>query len=257
MASQLHGDLIEAPQVTTVARNEPPVVRASGVRRRFGTRTVLDSVDLEVGRREVVALLGASGCGKSTLLRILAGLDDDAEGSVGVDGGRGVVFQEPRLLPWKRVQANVRLGLDGPDAAGRATSALADVGLAERASAYPGTLSGGEAQRVALARALVRNPSVLLLDEPFAALDALTRLRMQNLLRRLYEQRDLAVVLVTHDVDEALLLADRVVVLENGRIAESLVVDLTRPRHRDAAAVVALRRRLLGRLGVADELSAD
>jgi sulfonate transport system ATP-binding protein len=168
-----------------------------------------------------------------------------------------VVFQEPRLLPWKRVAANVRLGLDGADGATRVASALESVGLGERADAWPSTLSGGEAQRVALARALVREPSVLLLDEPFAALDALTRLRMQNLLRHIYEQRHLTVLFVTHDVDEALLLADRAVVLDRGTVTEELVVDLPRPRRREDPHVVGLRRRLLDRLGVPDELTAE
>ena len=270
MAVQLRGDLTrptatapeaapKAPQAPTPAAavTQPAVVTATGIRRSFGNRTVLDGVDLTVRRGEFVALLGASGCGKSTLLRALAGLDDEAEGEVTVDGGAAVVFQEPRLLPWKRVAANVRLGLTGPDREARTSAALAEVGLTDRAEAWPGTLSGGEAQRVALARALVREPSVLLLDEPFAALDALTRLRMQNLLRRLYEQRHLTVVLVTHDVDEALVLSDRAVVLEAGGIADEVDVPLARPRHRDDPRVVQLRRHLLTRLGVPDELDAD
>jgi sulfonate transport system ATP-binding protein len=252
MAVEFRGDLIERPAPSAA----PVVVQANGIRRRFGERTVLGGVNLDVSRGEFVALLGASGCGKSTLLRILAGLDDEADGKVSVDGGAAVVFQEPRLLPWKRVSANVRLGLTGPDREARTDAALADVGLTDRADAWPGTLSGGEAQRVALARALVRNPSVLLLDEPFAALDALTRLRMQNMLRRLYEQRHLTVVLVTHDVDEALVLADRAVVLETGRIADEVAVPLARPRHRDDPRVADLRRHLLTRLGVSDELDA-
>jgi sulfonate transport system ATP-binding protein len=253
MAVEFRGDLIERPAPAAA----PVVVRASGIRRQFGDRTVLGGLDLEVSQGEFVALLGASGCGKSTLLRILAGLDDEADGQVTVHGGAAVVFQEPRLLPWKRVAANVRLGLTGPDREARTEAALADVGLTDRANAWPGTLSGGEAQRVALARALVRNPSVLLLDEPFAALDALTRLRMQNMLRRLYEQRHLTVVLVTHDVDEALVLADRAVVLEAGHIADEVDVPLTRPRHRDDPRVATLRRHLLTRLGVPDELDSD
>jgi sulfonate transport system ATP-binding protein len=258
VASQLRGNLIDKAAGAEPEPALPPtVVSAVGVSRRFGQRTVLDDIDLTVRRGEFVALLGASGCGKSTLLRILAGLDDDAEGRIEIDGGSAVVFQEPRLLPWKRVAANVRLGLSGADRGDRAEAALADVGLADRAAAWPVTLSGGEAQRVALARALVRDPSVLLLDEPFAALDALTRLRMQNMLRRLYEQRELTVVLVTHDVDEALLLADRTVVLEDGRAGDVFPIDLPRPRHRDDPRVGDLRRRLLTRLGVSDELTAD
>jgi sulfonate transport system ATP-binding protein len=260
VASQLRGDLIDNIDAAAAGPDSAPastVLSATGVSRRFGQRTVLDGIDLTVSRGEFVALLGASGCGKSTLLRILAGLDDEAEGQISIDGGSAVVFQEPRLLPWKRVAANVHLGLAGADRGPRAAAALADVGLGDRAAAWPATLSGGEAQRVALARALVRDPSVLLLDEPFAALDALTRLRMQNLVRRLYEERHLTLVLVTHDVDEALLLADRVVVIEGGVIGDTFPIDLPRPRHRDDHSVVDLRRRLLTRLGVPDELTAD
>jgi sulfonate transport system ATP-binding protein len=262
VASQLRGNVIEAQRpvdgvAVADAAPAPIVVEASGIRRRFEDREVLGGLDLSVRQGEFVTLLGASGCGKSTLLRVLAGLDEDADGDVRIEGGTSVVFQEPRLLPWKRVSANVRLGLDGPDRAARVAAALDSVGLRERADAWPATLSGGEAQRVALARALVREPSVLLLDEPFAALDALTRLRMQNLLRRIYEQRDLTVLFVTHDVDEALLLADRAVVLDGGVVAEELAVDLPRPRRRDDPHVSQLRRALLDRLGVPDELTAD
>ncbi|MFC4147422.1 ABC transporter ATP-binding protein [Micromonospora mangrovi] len=227
-----------------------PVLTALGIRRSFGDTTVLAGVTLTVAAGETVALLGGSGSGKSTLLRILAGLDDEATGGTTLRGTAAVVFQEHRLLPWKRVAANVGLGLTGPDVAGRVDRALAEVGLADRAAAWPTELSGGQAQRVAVARALVREPDLLLLDEPFGALDALTRLRMQGLLRRLRAEHGFAALLVTHDVEEALLLADRVLLLDGGVIAEEIPVHLGPAPAVDDPAFGALRRHLLDRLGV-------
>ncbi|WP_089154258.1 ABC transporter ATP-binding protein [Micromonospora sp. NBS 11-29] len=227
-----------------------PVLTARGVTRSFGPDVVLAGVDLTIGAGETVALLGGSGSGKSTLLRVLAGLDDDAGGRHAVHGTAAVVFQEHRLLPWKRVADNVALGLTGPDVGGRVDRALAEVGLADRGRAWPAELSGGQAQRVAVARALVREPDLLLLDEPFGALDALTRLRMQGLLRRLRAQHGFAALLVTHDVEEALLLADRVLLLDGGIIAEETPVHLGPTPSPDDPALGALRRRLLDRLGV-------
>ncbi|MGW0502330.1 ABC transporter ATP-binding protein [Micromonospora sp. NPDC003241] len=226
------------------------VLTATGVRRAFGTTTVLAGTSLSIAPGEVVALLGGSGSGKSTLLRVLAGLDEEATGETVLRGTAAVVFQEHRLLPWKRVADNVALGLSGPDVAGRVDRALAEVGLADRHRAWPAELSGGQAQRVAVARALVREPDVLLLDEPFGALDALTRLRMQALLRRLRTEHGFAALLVTHDVEEALLLADRLLLLESGVIAKELDVPLGPTRTPDDPAFGALRRRLLERLGV-------
>jgi sulfonate transport system ATP-binding protein len=224
------------------------VIRAQGVRRSFGAAKVLDGVHISVAAGEVVALLGGSGSGKSTLLRILAGLDSEATGEFTVPRRHAVVFQEHRLLPWKRVIDNVALGVPGD----RDTchDALAEVGLADRARAWPAELSGGQAQRVAFARALARQPEVLLLDEPFGALDALTRLRMQELFGRLLARHGFAALLVTHDVDEALLLADRALVLEDGRIAADLKVELDHPRAPDTPGFGRLRRRLLDLLGV-------
>jgi sulfonate transport system ATP-binding protein len=225
-----------------------PVVRARAVRRSFGAARVLDGVDLTIAAGEVVALLGGSGSGKSALLRILAGLDPDVTGEIEVPRQHAVVFQEHRLLPWKRVIDNVALGVSGDRA--RCRAALAEVGLGDRARAWPTELSGGQAQRVAFARAPAREPRVLLLDEPFGALDALTRLRMQELFGRLRSRHGFAALLVTHDVDEALLLADRALVLDGGRIAADLPVPLEHPRAPDDPGFGDLRRRLLDLLGV-------
>jgi len=230
-----------------------PAARVRGLSRAFDDRLVLDGVDLDIEPGEFVAMLGVSGTGKSTLLRALAGLDREVTGELGVPGPVAVAFQEPRLLPWRRVLANVSLGLRVPDPAAVARRFLEEVGLAERAGAWPLTLSGGEAQRAALARALVREPSLLLLDEPFSALDALTRMAMHRLVLRLWEHHRPAVLLVTHDVDEALILADRVLVLASGRIVFSGPVDVPRPRDRDHPGLTALRNRLLTELGVNTE----
>jgi sulfonate transport system ATP-binding protein len=230
-----------------------PLTAAASVRnlsRRFGDRAVLDGLDLDIAPGEFVALIGRSGSGKSTLLRALAGLDREVTGQVSVSGAVSVAFQEPRLVPWKRVLDNVELGLRTADPQAAARTALAEVGLTERASAWPATLSGGEAQRASLARALVRDPRLLLLDEPFSALDALTRITMHRLVVSLWNRHRPAVLLVTHDVDEALALADRVLVLGDGRISHSSPITLPRPRVRDHPDLVALRLRLLTQLGV-------
>ncbi|MCQ8278261.1 ABC transporter ATP-binding protein [Acetobacteraceae bacterium KSS8] len=209
-------------------------VLVEGLGRAFGGNRVLDGLDLQIRPGEFVALLGRSGSGKTTLLRTLAGLDPVEEGAVSVPDQVAVVFQESRLLPWKRVRDNVMLGLDGADAGARAEAALGEVGLAHRVDAWPLTLSGGEAQRVGIARALVRAPHLLMLDEPFASLDALTRLRMHALVERLWRKHGCAVLLVTHDVDEALTLGDRAVVLDRGRIRTVLPLEMERPRRHDA-----------------------
>lgn len=224
------------------------LVRLRGFTRRFGENVILDDLDLDVAPGEFVALLGHSGSGKTTLLRTLAGLDAAAGQDVTVPSARAVVFQDARLLPWKRVWKNVVLGLGGRDARARAEAALGEVGLSHRIEAWPLTLSGGEAQRTALARALVREPRLLLLDEPFASLDALTRLRMHELVLALWRTHRPAVLMVTHDVDEAIALADRVLVLEMGRIAAEERIEA--PRGQRTASVRDLRRRLLGHLGV-------
>ncbi|MET7336924.1 ABC transporter ATP-binding protein [Nonomuraea sp. NPDC005650] len=224
------------------------LIRVKGLTRVYGDRAVLDGLDLELAPGEFVALLGQSGSGKSTLLRALAGVDGDAagEGLVEVPAQVSMVFQDARLLPWQRVLDNVILGLDGAVERGR--ESLAEVGLAGRERAWPNELSGGEQQRVALARSLVREPRLLLADEPFGALDALTRLKMHGLLRRLYEEHRPAVLLVTHDVDEAIALADRVLVLDHGRIAAEQRLD-------DGRGTAEIRSELLRALGVTEGYS--
>lgn len=226
-------------------------VRVRRARKSFGQRTILDGIDLDIRAGEFVALLGKSGTGKTTLLRILAGLETLDGGEVLVPPVRTVVFQEPRLVPSKRIIDNVLLGQRRTTSTRAAAGkALVEVGLSRHARAWPSTLSGGEAQRAALARALVREPDLLLLDEPFAALDALTRLSMQDLVGDLCRRHAPAVLVVTHDVDEAITLADRVVVLTDGRFSLDVRVDLERPRRRDAAEFVELRGQLLSELGV-------
>lgn len=235
--------------VTRPVDGDRAAVELRGVSRAFGDKVVLDGVDLTIRRGEFVALLGRSGSGKSTLLRGIAGLDPDVSGDIAVPQRRSVVFQDPRLLPWKRAIDNVVLGLPR-SARDRGRQALAEVELAEHERSWPGTLSGGEAQRVALARALVRQPELVLLDEPFGALDALTRIKMHTLLQQLCRSHQPAVLLVTHDVDEAILLADRVAVLTDGRLSLDEPVDVPNPRLRGDAAFGALRSRLLAELGV-------
>ncbi|MFI9486154.1 ABC transporter ATP-binding protein [Promicromonospora sp. NPDC052451] len=246
----------------TGARHPAVVVR--DLVRTYGTPAgVLDGLDLEIAEGEFVAILGRSGSGKSTLLRALAGLDHDVQGSGDVQVPRNVsvVFQDSRLLPWARVLDNVVLGHEAPPArardAGRA--ALAEVGLAGRERAWPNELSGGEQQRVSLARSLARSPELLLADEPFGALDALTRLRMHDLLRDLLRRHRPTVLMVTHDVDEAIVLADRVVVLDQGRIVLERRTPPAGPRtapHTAPADDVdqgphrTLRAELLGALGL-------
>jgi len=218
-------------------------VRIRDLKRVFTLKGVLDGVDLDIAPGEFVALLGRSGSGKSTLLRALAGIDHEAEGTgeMALPPRIAVIFQDARLLPWLRVLDNVTLGLPRR-ALKQAAQALEEVGLAGRERSWPHELSGGEQQRVALARALVREPALLLADEPFGALDALTRIQMHALLRRLSERHKPAILLVTHDIDEAIALADRIVMLDDGRLAADL-------RVRDAANA-ALRTTLLAKLGV-------
>ncbi|MGW7527698.1 ABC transporter ATP-binding protein [Streptomyces sp. NPDC054783] len=231
-----------------------PAVRIQGLTRSFDDRTVLDGIDLDLPAGQFTALLGHSGSGKSTLLRAVAGLDHGVAGSGRLSAPErvSVVFQDSRLLPWRRVLDNVLLGTDGKDAEERGRAALAEVGLKGRERAWPGELSGGEAQRAALARSLVREPELLLADEPFGALDALTRIKMHNLLRDLWQRHRPSVLLVTHDVDEAIVLADRVLVLDQGRIALDLAIDHPHPRTYREPVLGEYRSRLLTALGVTE-----
>ena len=224
----------------------------------FDGRGVLNDVSLKITPGEFVAVVGRSGSGKSTLLRLLCGLEEPSSGSSRVVGPTGadarrevrVVFQEPRLLPWKSVLDNVCIGVGSKDAARReqGLGVLDSVGLGDRAQDYPGVLSGGQRQRVALARALIHEPCVMLLDEPFGALDALTRIEAQRLVESLWLARGFTAFLVTHDVHEAVLLADRVLLIEDGVIAETFVVDAPRPRRRESAEVAAIAAEVLDRI---------
>ncbi len=242
---------MSAPRWAGSAAGENAAVVIAGLTKRFGeTPAVLDRLDLAIGKGEFVALLGHSGSGKSTLVRTLAKLDPVVEGHVEQPSNVSVVFQESRLLPWKRVWENVVLGQNPRDAHARALAVLQEVGLSHRPDAWPLTLSGGESQRAALARALIREPDFLILDEPFASLDALTRLKMQRLVSELWARHHCSVLLVTHDVDEALLLADRAVVLERGRIRTDLEIPLERPRRHSDPGFEQLRATLLDALGV-------
>jgi sulfonate transport system ATP-binding protein len=233
------------------------VVRLRDFTRTFGANTIIAGLNLEIAAGEFVVLLGRSGSGKTTLLRTLAGLDEVKGQDVTVPQSRAVVFQDARLLPWKKVWRNVALGLKKREARAAAEDALQEVGLGHRLEAWPLTLSGGEAQRVALARALVREPQLLLLDEPFAALDALTRLRMHELVLSLWRRHRPAVMMVTHDVDEAIALADRVILLDHGRIVAQERITAARGSER-AGVAAGLRQRLLDALGgtLADDHAA-
>ncbi|MGO4328709.1 ATP-binding cassette domain-containing protein [Cupriavidus sp. 2TAF22] len=232
--------------------------------KRYGGREVLHGIDLHAAPGEFLAIVGRSGCGKSTLLRLVAGLEDSDGGAVrlGDTPGRAqqdavrVMFQDARLLPWKKVLDNVALGLPRARRAD-AARVLGQVGLAERAGEWPARLSGGQRQRVALARALVHHPRLLLLDEPLGALDALTRIEMQGLIEGLWQRHGFTALLVTHDVSEAVALADRVVLIEDGRIALDQRVALPRPRQRGSAAFAhledAVLRRVMQRAGDAQD----
>jgi sulfonate transport system ATP-binding protein len=241
----------------TDTRGLPLTIR--DLRKSFGDNQVLRGIDLHIPAGQFVAIVGRSGCGKSTLLRLIAGLEKPSAGSISFgEAARPedvrVMFQEPRLLPWARVLSNVEVGLgrdrnqDG--AQSRAERALGEVGLADKRDQWPAVLSGGQKQRVALARALVSGPRLLAFDEPLGALDALTRIAMQQLLERVWADQAFTAILVTHDVSEAVALADRVLVIEEGRIAEDIKVDLARPRERGSADLAALEgfilRQLLG-----------
>lgn len=247
---QFHGTVSEL--------SEPVGLTLRQVEKRFGDNRVLKGIDLDVRAGDFVAIVGKSGCGKSTLLRLLVGLDAPNDGEIVFDGDRNgdrdrrIVFQEPRLLPWLTVLDNVIVGLgEGwPKDAAReeAERALAAVQLSEKADEWPAKLSGGQKQRVALARALVSRPGLLVLDEPLGALDALTRIDMQRLLVEVWRELGFTAVLVTHDVSEAVYLADRVIVLDEGRISLDLAIPQPRPRRHGDPQLAQLESRLLDQI---------
>ena len=260
LALRRSAEIADAPTVSV-----PPAkagvgtaITVRGLSKAFGANTVLSGLDLHIPAGQFVAIVGKSGCGKSTLLRLLVGLDQPTTGEVRVGDPAPtrptsrLMFQEPRLLPWQRVLGNVEVGLSPGTPARqrreRAQAALVEVGLGDRGGEWPSVLSGGQKQRVALARALVSHPKLLALDEPLGALDALTRIEMQGLVERVWGQQGFTSLLVTHDVGEAVALADRIVVLDEGRIALDLPVDVPRPRRKGDPALAALEGRILDRL---------
>jgi len=250
------------PRVPWTAPGAAPArglsITAQALAKSFGAHQVLRGLDFFVPAGQFVAIVGRSGCGKSTLLRLLLGLDAPSAGQFWF-GDRAelspdrtavrIMFQEPRLLPWASVIANVEVGLgetrSSPEGRQRALDALRSVGLETRGGEWPSVLSGGQKQRVALARALISRPRVLAFDEPLGALDALTRISMQRLLEQVWLDQGFTAIMVTHDVAEAVTLADRVVIVEHGAIAMDIAVDLPRPRERGSAEVAALEGRIL------------
>lgn len=233
--------------------NPNHALRALGLTKNYGSHQVIAGIDLEIPCGQFVAVIGRSGCGKSTLLRLVAGLEFATAGVIGIQtrdpgptrGNACLLFQEARLLPWRSVLSNVALGLPA-DRQADARAALKRVGLDSYADAWPAVLSGGQKQRVSLARALIREPSLLLLDEPLGALDALTRIEMQRLIESVWLQQQFTAVLVTHDVAEAITLADRILLLQRGKIVRDLRISLPRPRRRDDPAFTDLEGEVLG-----------
>jgi sulfonate transport system ATP-binding protein len=254
--------------VTVLDREAHPETRASafgaavalrGVARSFGTNQVLRGIDLDIPAGQFVAIVGRSGCGKSTLLRLIAGLDGPTAGTIAIDADARprretvrLMFQEPRLLPWQRLAANVEVGIThnagATERRREAREVLARVGLSGREKDWPAVLSGGQKQRVALARALASHPRLLALDEPLGALDALTRIEMQDLIEEVWRDKGFTAIVVTHDVTEAVALADRILLMEAGRIGLDIAVDLPRPRRRGDPAAAAIEGRILDRL---------
>jgi sulfonate transport system ATP-binding protein len=265
MDANMQIDSVENAEVQAVAQasaaTKPKPRRGIGitiqsVSKSYAGRTVLKSLDVEIGAGEFVAIVGRSGCGKSTLLRLLAGLETETAGAI--QFGRGsksgqapeirIMFQDSRLLPWKRVLDNVALGLPSTSSGATAGKALRQVGLEDRAREWPAVLSGGQRQRVALARALVHDPELLLLDEPLGALDALTRIEMQQLIEALWLASGFTAVLVTHDVQEAIALADRVLLIEEGEVTLDERIALPRPRARGNLVFAQLEEKILARV---------
>lgn len=240
-----------------------PHLQLSSLQKSYKDMTVLNKLDMDIPRGEFIAIVGKSGCGKSTLLRLLSGLEAPSDGEILIDGkalsglntGACIMFQDGRLLPWKRVLDNVLLGLQG-NLQKEAKEVLRNVGLEDRIHEWPAKLSGGQRQRVALARALMHKPSLLLLDEPLGALDALTRLEMQSLIEEVWLERRFTALLVTHDVEEAVTLADRVILLQGGKIAQDIPIPLPRPRQRDHASFTFLVNQILRQIIGAPQLNS-
>jgi sulfonate transport system ATP-binding protein len=256
----------QAVEAVHAERAAGAAISIRGLGKTFGVKSVLRQVDLTIPAGQFVVIVGRSGCGKTTLLRLIAGLETPGAGDIAIEGGQDshairVMFQEPRLLPWADLQANVRLGFGAartsPQAQEKSREALERVGLGDRLREWPSKLSGGQRQRAALARALVSNPRVLALDEPLGALDALTRVEMQNLLEAVWKRDGFTAVLVTHDVSEAVRLADRILLIEDGLIALDIDVPLPRPRERGSVAVARLEEQILNRLMRASEFPPE
>ncbi|RDU36531.1 aliphatic sulfonate ABC transporter ATP-binding protein [Neobacillus piezotolerans] len=238
-------------------QGKAPYLLLKGVKKHYGDRIVLDGIDFLASPGEFISIVGKSGCGKSTLLRLIAGLEEKNDGKIfvkgeelkGINTHARIMFQDGRLLPWKSILKNIGIGLNGHWGE-KAIQALRNVGLEDRGGDWPSKLSGGQKQRVALARALVHEPEILLLDEPLGALDALTRVEMQDLIERLWTEKGFTAILVTHDVEEAVAIADRVILIEEGKIVMNRPIDLPRPRQRSQRAfhnyVEDILERILG-----------
>ncbi|WP_076997867.1 ATP-binding cassette domain-containing protein [Variovorax sp. KK3] len=247
--------ILESRPVASTHIPQGVKLEARGLHKRYGSREVLRNTQLTIEPGQFVAIVGRSGCGKSTLLRLIAGLEEASDGGLYADGkpvsglhdDTRIMFQEARLLPWRRVLDNVTLGLP-PSSRSHGEEVLAHVGLADRRNEWPARLSGGQRQRVSLARALVHHPRLLLLDEPLGALDALTRIEMHRLIENLWQRHRFTALLVTHDVQEAVALADRVILIEDGRIALDERIDLQRPRSQGDPAFAAIEKRILDRV---------
>ncbi|CCI83095.1 ABC transporter ATP-binding protein [Corynebacterium otitidis] len=253
MTTAVHSDA--STTTSSPARRGKPAARVTNLHKSYGDKEILRGIDLTIREGEIVAIIGRSGSGKSTLLRILAGLSENHTGETHVEGAPSVAFQEPRLFPWLTVAKNVALGLnregvEDKEALERAEKLLEEVHLPDRGDSWPHTLSGGQAQRVSLARALISEPKLLLLDEPFGALDALTRISAQELLLEAVLGRNIGVLLVTHDVDEAVAIADEVVLLEDGKISQRTTIDIDKPRDRASREFSSYTAQLLKGLGV-------
>lgn len=273
MARSVFRKLVTTMSDTSINHSHEALV-IEGLSKSFeqksGTVLALANIDLRIEPGQFICIVGGSGCGKSTLLRIIAGFETDYTGKVSLDGqaiskpslDRGMVFQEHRLLPWLTVEQNIALGLNGMssnEVRRRIDEHLALVGLEGFAKAYPAQLSGGMSQRVAIARALANQPEILLLDEPFGALDALTKIQMQNEVLRIWQAEKTTMILVTHDIDEAVFLGDKVVVMSSrpGTIRKILSIQLPRPRDRSSPDFMALRKEIYGEFFAQTENEAD